>query len=128
MEGGDDGVDRVVDSKDMQQQSKALDKLTDRVEDRQLDSTRVQEVSWFDFTTIFAFMELNWKDLFRFQAMASISASKEADIQAARLRYFLASVSVIFFLWRLRFYVVGIWWIYKNHNGLFLDDFVSVSF
>ncbi|KAL0376349.1 UNVERIFIED_CONTAM: hypothetical protein Scaly_0752500 [Sesamum calycinum] len=62
MEGGDDGVERVVDSKDLQQQSKALDKLTDRVEDRQLDSTRVQE------------------------AMASISASKEADIQAARLR------------------------------------------
>jgi hypothetical protein len=46
MEGGDDGgIDRVVDSKDLQQQSKALDKLTDRVEDRQLDSTRVQEVS-----------------------------------------------------------------------------------
>jgi hypothetical protein len=45
MEGGDDGgIDRVVDSKDLQQQSKALDKLTDRVEDRQLDSTRVQEV------------------------------------------------------------------------------------
>ncbi|XP_051125222.1 uncharacterized protein LOC127247433 [Andrographis paniculata] len=62
MEGGDDGVERLVDSKDMQQQSKALDKLTDRVEDRQLDSTRVQE------------------------AMASIAASKEADLQAARLR------------------------------------------
>ncbi|KAL8486111.1 hypothetical protein ACS0TY_022530 [Phlomoides rotata] len=62
MEGGDDGVENFVDSKDMQQQSKAFDKLTDRVEDRQLDSTRVQE------------------------AMASISASKEADIQAARLR------------------------------------------
>ncbi|KAL7144332.1 hypothetical protein ABFS83_07G005200 [Erythranthe nasuta] len=62
MEGGDDGVERLEDSKDLQQQSKALDKLTDRVEDRQLDSTRVQE------------------------AMASISASKEADIQAARLR------------------------------------------
>lgn len=44
MEGGDDGVERLVDSKDMQQQSKAFDKLTDRVEDRQLDSTRVQEV------------------------------------------------------------------------------------
>ncbi|KAG8370527.1 hypothetical protein BUALT_Bualt14G0126100 [Buddleja alternifolia] len=62
MEGGDDGIERLEDSKDLQQQSKALDKLTDRVEDRQLDSTRVQE------------------------AMASISASKEADIQAARLR------------------------------------------
>lgn len=47
MEGADDsGVERVVDSKDLQQQSKALDKLTDRVEDRQLDSTRVQEVSF----------------------------------------------------------------------------------
>ncbi|XP_073126581.1 uncharacterized protein [Henckelia pumila] len=62
MEGGDEGVEMVVDSKDMQQQSKAFDKLTDRVEDRQLDSTRVQE------------------------AMASIYASKEADLQAARLR------------------------------------------
>lgn len=43
--GGDEGlIERVVDSKDLQQQSKAFDKLTDRVEDRQLDSTRVQEV------------------------------------------------------------------------------------
>uniref|UniRef100_A0A453MCA9 Uncharacterized protein n=1 Tax=Aegilops tauschii subsp. strangulata TaxID=200361 RepID=A0A453MCA9_AEGTS len=32
------------DSKDLQQQSKALDKLTDHVEDRQLDSSRVQSV------------------------------------------------------------------------------------
>lgn len=48
MEGGDDGaIERVVDSKDLQQQSKAFDKLTDRVEDRQLDSTRVQEVLSF---------------------------------------------------------------------------------
>ncbi|EPS58756.1 hypothetical protein M569_16058 [Genlisea aurea] len=62
MEGADEGVDNILDSKDLQKQSKAFDKLTDRVEDRQLDSTRVQE------------------------AMASISASKEADIQAARLR------------------------------------------
>ena len=44
MEVADEGIDRVVDSKDLQQQSKALDKLTDHVEDRQLDSTRVQEV------------------------------------------------------------------------------------
>lgn len=37
MEGADEGgIERVVDSKDLQQQSKALDKLTDRVEDRQL--------------------------------------------------------------------------------------------
>ncbi|KAL0012012.1 hypothetical protein SO802_007120 [Lithocarpus litseifolius] len=44
--GGDEGlIERVVDSKDLQQQSKAFDKLTDRVEDRQLDSTRVQERS-----------------------------------------------------------------------------------
>ena len=44
MEGGEEGAERMVDSKDLQQQSKAFDKLTDRVEDRQLDSTRVQEV------------------------------------------------------------------------------------
>ena len=44
MEGADEGIERVVDSKDLQQQSKAFDKLTDRVEDRQLDSSRVQEV------------------------------------------------------------------------------------
>ncbi|KAF9602344.1 hypothetical protein IFM89_026549 [Coptis chinensis] len=34
MEGGEEGIDRVEDSKDLQQQSKALDKLTDHVEDR----------------------------------------------------------------------------------------------
>ena len=34
----------AADSKDLQQQSKALDKLTDHVEDRQLDSSRVQSV------------------------------------------------------------------------------------
>ncbi|BAT77051.1 hypothetical protein VIGAN_01513300 [Vigna angularis var. angularis] len=62
MEGAEDGIERVVDSKDMQQQTKAFDKLTDRVEDRQLDSSRVQE------------------------AMASIAASAEADWQAMRLR------------------------------------------
>ncbi|XP_021862513.1 uncharacterized protein [Spinacia oleracea] len=62
MEGGDEGVERMVDSKDMQQQSKAFDKLTDRVEDRQLDSSRVQT------------------------AMASIYASAEADANAMRLR------------------------------------------
>ncbi|KAL5541978.1 hypothetical protein UlMin_009688 [Ulmus minor] len=64
MEGGVDegGIERVVDSKDLQQQSKAFDKLTDRVEDRQLDSTRVQE------------------------AMASIAASAEADRNAMRMR------------------------------------------
>ncbi|KAJ6429617.1 hypothetical protein OIU84_021092 [Salix udensis] len=63
MEGVDgEGIDKAVDSKDLQQQNKALDKLTDRVEDRQLDSNRVQE------------------------AMASISASAEADANAMRLR------------------------------------------
>lgn len=51
MEGGEEGVERIEfeDSKDLQQQSKAFDKLTDRVEDRQLDSTRVQEVSFYSF-------------------------------------------------------------------------------
>lgn len=92
MEGGDDGVERMIDSKDMQQQSKALDKLTDRVEDRQLDSTRVQEVSGFGLTSMLEFADEIGHFImrifqFRFQAMASISASKEADIQAARLRY-----------------------------------------
>nr|XP_023888574.1 huntingtin-interacting protein K-like [Quercus suber]POE66061.1 huntingtin-interacting protein k [Quercus suber] len=61
--GGDEGlIERVVDSKDLQQQSKAFDKLTDRVEDRQLDSTRVQE------------------------AMASIATSSEADWNAMKIR------------------------------------------
>ncbi|KAI8561839.1 hypothetical protein RHMOL_Rhmol04G0373000 [Rhododendron molle] len=60
MEGGDEGmmID-ILDSKDLQQQSKALDKLTDHVEDRQLDSTR---------------------------AMASIYAAKEADLNSMRMR------------------------------------------
>ncbi|KAL6188465.1 hypothetical protein ACLB2K_039858 [Fragaria x ananassa] len=63
MEGaGEEGIDRMEDSKDLQQQSKAFDKLTDRVEDRQLDSTRVQE------------------------AMASIAATSEADLEAMRKR------------------------------------------
>ncbi|CAD6207496.1 unnamed protein product [Miscanthus lutarioriparius] len=52
----------LVDSKDLQQQSKALDKLTDHVEDRQLDSSRVQS------------------------AMAALASSKEADWNAMRLR------------------------------------------
>ncbi|KAI3806966.1 hypothetical protein L1987_22886 [Smallanthus sonchifolius] len=46
---------------DLQQQSKALDKLTDHVEDLQLDSTRVHE------------------------SMALIAVSKEADLNAMRL-------------------------------------------
>ncbi|GJZ54592.1 hypothetical protein Tco_0609477, partial [Tanacetum coccineum] len=63
MEGGEESVE-IENSKDLQQQSKALDKLTDHHDDnnhRQLDSTRVQE------------------------AMASIAASKEADLNAMRL-------------------------------------------
>ncbi|CAA7398564.1 unnamed protein product [Spirodela intermedia] len=60
--GGEGGQERAADSKDLQQQSKALDKLTDRVEDRQLDSIRVQE------------------------AMASLASSSEADRNAMRLR------------------------------------------
>ncbi|XP_022741892.1 huntingtin-interacting protein K-like [Durio zibethinus] len=71
MESGDGGVDRIVDSKDLQQQSKAFDKLTDRVEDRQLDSSRAQS------------------------AMASIAASAEAEKNAMILREKeLASVKI----------------------------------
>ncbi|CAN7113187.1 unnamed protein product [Brassica rapa subsp. narinosa] len=72
MEGAEEaGAEIMVDSKDLQQQSKALDKLTDRVEDRQLDSNRVQS------------------------AMASIAASREADLNAKRLREKeLASVKI----------------------------------
>nr|BAJ95762.1 predicted protein [Hordeum vulgare subsp. vulgare] len=44
-EGGPAAPAADADSKDLQQQSKALDKLTDHVEDRQLDSSRVQSVS-----------------------------------------------------------------------------------
>ncbi|OAY69810.1 huntingtin-interacting protein K [Ananas comosus] len=66
MAGGEEegAVERVVEnSKDLQEQSKALDKLTDRVEeDRQLDSTRVQE------------------------AMAALASAKEADWNAMRMR------------------------------------------
>ena len=42
--GGAAAEGEAADSKDLQQQSKALDKLTDHVEDRQLDSSRVQSV------------------------------------------------------------------------------------
>ena len=96
--GGDEGlIERVVDSKDLQQQSKAFDKLTDRVEDRQLDSTRVQEVlslslslcifnlNWVLFVFIcFGFL---WLWLMTWQAMASIAASSEADWNAMKMRY-----------------------------------------
>ena len=77
MEGaGEEGIDRMEDSKDLQQQSKAFDKLTDRVEDRQLDSTRVQE------------------------AMASIAATSEADLEAMRKR--LPSSFILVFLFNFR--------------------------
>ncbi|VVB00217.1 unnamed protein product [Arabis nemorensis] len=63
MEGAKEtGAEITVDSKELQQQSKAFDKLTDRVEDRQLNSSRVQS------------------------AMASIAAFREADLNAKRLR------------------------------------------
>uniref|UniRef100_A0A803N2C4 Nascent polypeptide-associated complex subunit alpha-like UBA domain-containing protein n=1 Tax=Chenopodium quinoa TaxID=63459 RepID=A0A803N2C4_CHEQI len=74
MEGGDEGVDRMVDSKDMQQQSKAFDKLTDRVEDRQLDSSRVQTFS----------VELN-----------SFSNEKLAEKELAAVKINAADVDVI---------------------------------
>ena len=63
MEVADEGIERVVDSKDLQQQSKALDKLTDHVEDRQLDSTRVQEVFCFYFYFYFL---VNFASVIRF--------------------------------------------------------------
>lgn len=54
MDGADGAeVDGIVDSKDLQQQSKAFDKLTDRVEDRQLNSTRVQEVNKLNIFFLF---------------------------------------------------------------------------
>lgn len=49
MEAGDEALE-MVDSKDLQQQSKALDKLTDHVEDRQLDSSRVQTVPFYPYS------------------------------------------------------------------------------
>lgn len=90
MEAGDEGIERVEDSKDLQQQSKALDKLTDHVEDRQLNSTRVQEVflltyCYFDYIYIYTYVGLIMVVLV--QAMASIAASKEADWNAMRMRY-----------------------------------------
>jgi hypothetical protein len=44
---GDEKAAAAADSKDLQQQSKALDMLTDHVEDRQLDSSRVQSVCFW---------------------------------------------------------------------------------
>lgn len=59
MEAGDEALEMVVDSKDLQQQSKALDKLTDHVEDRQLDSSRVQTVLFYPyFRWIYAILNL----------------------------------------------------------------------
>ncbi|KAG8658912.1 hypothetical protein MANES_03G205301v8 [Manihot esculenta] len=60
--GNTGATERIVNSKDLQQQSKAFDELSDSVEDRLLDSSRVQE------------------------AMASIAASAEADGNVMRMR------------------------------------------
>lgn len=61
--GGEGGQERAADSKDLQQQSKALDKLTDRVEDRQLDSTRVQEVCSYPFIPFSTSGRCSWAGL-----------------------------------------------------------------
>ncbi|PKU85847.1 hypothetical protein MA16_Dca023657 [Dendrobium catenatum] len=85
MEGGDEGLVKLLDSKDLQQQSKALDKLTDRVEDRQLDSTRVQEcvsVHVFLHSHVLHFVGV----LLSIQAMAALASSKEADWNTMRMR------------------------------------------
>ncbi|XP_066363762.1 uncharacterized protein [Miscanthus floridulus] len=80
----------AVDSKDLQQQSKALDELTDHVEDRQLDSSRVQSVHLIRsppppipsllrlYTTVIAL-----KNRLPSQAMAALASSKEADWKVA---------------------------------------------
>ncbi|XP_020701617.1 uncharacterized protein LOC110113394 [Dendrobium catenatum] len=105
MEGGDEGLVKLLDSKDLQQQSKALDKLTDRVEDRQLDSTRVQE------------------------AMAALASSKEADWNTMRMRFayfvsmllynlglFVSSVcSLIAFLLSYDLYKINLYFVNNNH-------------
>ena len=63
MEGAEEaGEEIMVDSKDLQQQSKALDKLTDRVEDRQLDSNRVQSVCSL-FLHLHRMIIIFWLDL-----------------------------------------------------------------
>lgn len=98
----------MEDSKDLQQQSKALDKLTDRVEDRQLYSTRVQEINFMIYFSMYGYnldelviliLILIYFLLFLFfgvgyLAMASITAPKKADIQPARMRV----VIIILFL------------------------------
>lgn len=98
----------MEDSKDLQQQSKALDKLTDRVEDRQLYSTRVQEINFMIYFSMYGcnldemvilililiyFLLLLFFGV-GYLAMASIAAPKEADIQPARVRV----VIIILFL------------------------------
>ncbi|KAI3909252.1 hypothetical protein MKW92_051301 [Papaver armeniacum] len=63
MEVVDEGIDKLVeDSKDLQQQNKAFDKLTDLAQERTLNLSRAQE------------------------AVASIAASSEADLNARKLR------------------------------------------
>ena len=105
MEAGDGGVD----SKDLQQQSKAFDKLTDRVEDRQLDSSRAQSVIFLSKFTFFICIIVSKNIIFKqtflgkkgdflmfffahglvltLQAMASIAASAEAEKNAMILRF-----------------------------------------
>ncbi|KAI3858370.1 hypothetical protein MKW92_013052 [Papaver armeniacum] len=64
MEVVDEGIDKLIeDSKDLQQQNKAFDKLTDLAQERTLNLSRAQE------------------------AVASIAAaSSEADLNARKLR------------------------------------------
>ncbi|RZC68926.1 hypothetical protein C5167_032032 [Papaver somniferum] len=63
MEVVDEGIDKLLeDSKDLQQQNKAFDKLTDLAQERTLNLSRAQE------------------------AVASIAASSEADLNARKLR------------------------------------------
>eukprot|EP01018_Ginkgo_biloba_P009561 Gb_37891 [translate_table: standard] len=50
-EESNEGAGRSADSKDLMQQNKALDSLTDHVEDRQLNSIRLQEVRNHDLMT-----------------------------------------------------------------------------
>jgi len=75
MEGAEEGIERVVDSKDMQQQTKAFDKLTDRVEDRQLDSSRVQEVLFTLSLLSFLVIAFEIENTFR-SAFISFSKSR----------------------------------------------------
>ncbi|XVE68982.1 hypothetical protein DITRI_Ditri09bG0113800 [Diplodiscus trichospermus] len=89
MEAGDEGIDRVVDSKDLQQQSKAFGKLTDRVEVRQLDSSRAQSVLFLSKFMLPLFVEL---------PLALIAASAEVEKNAIILRFDFFFSFIISFL------------------------------